>query len=195
MSRFSPAAERNKAPILLQLQRLLGPQARVLEIASGSGQHAEHCAAACSGWTWQPTEHDASALPEIDERCARLANVRPALPLDVTASTWPLGEERFDVLYGANLLHIAPWAVCPALLQGAARHLRPGGLVLLYGPFIVDGVPTASSNETFDADLRARDAAWGLRRVADVEREAASVGLRLRESVPMPANNLLLVFG
>jgi hypothetical protein len=100
-----------------------------------------------------------------------------------------------DAIYCANLLHIAPWATCRALFAGAQRDLAPGGLLLLYGPYIVDGEPTAPSNLAFDADLRARDARWGLRRFADVLTEAAGFGLQLQERVNMPANNLLLVLG
>ncbi len=99
-----------------------------------------------------------------------------------------------DAIYCANLLHISPWATCAALMQGAARHLSAAGLLLLYGPYLVDGEITAPSNLAFDADLRARDPAWGLRRLADVVHEAQAVGLGLREHIAMPANNLLLVF-
>lgn len=189
---FSAAAERNQGPILGQLQRLLPRESRVLEIASGTGQHARHFAQAQPGWTWQPTDTTDDARRVIDARCAGLANVRPALRLDVLDADWPAG--RFDALYCANMLHISPWATCPALMRGAAVCLVPGGLLVLYGPYRVDGVPTAASNEAFDADLKARDPRWGLRRLADVEREAAAAGLDLKEVVPMPANNLLVVF-
>lgn len=191
---FSPAAERNKGPILQALQGLLRPAAAVLEIASGSGQHAQHFASAQTGWTWQPSEAHAAALPAIDARCRGLANVRPALRLDVCETPWPVEPRSFDAVYCANLLHIAPWAVCPALMQGASRTLRAGGLLLLYGPYRVDGVPTAPSNEAFDADLKARDPAWGLRRLSAVEAQAQATGLALQQVLPMPANNLLLVF-
>lgn len=191
---FSPAAERNKEPILAQLRHWLPARARVLEIASGSGQHAEHFALACPGWSWQPTEADAAALPFIDARCQALRNVHAALRLDVTETPWRVEPRRFDALYSANLLHIAPWPVCRALMQGAARCLESGGLLLIYGPFRVDGVPTAASNEAFDADLKARNPAWGLRLLSRVEHAAAAAGLTLRETVPMPANNLLVAF-
>jgi len=98
-------------------------------------------------------------------------------------------------VFCANLLHIAPWACCAALLRGAARHLAPDGLLLTYGPYLEDGVPTAASNLAFDADLRARNPAWGLRRLADVAQQAANAGLVLRERVALPANNLLLAWG
>ncbi|HVK31736.1 MAG TPA: DUF938 domain-containing protein [Burkholderiaceae bacterium] len=188
---FSAAADRNKAPVLEQLQRLLPPTARVLEIASGTGQHAQHFAQAQAGWSWQPTDTTDDARHAIDARCAGLANVQAAVRLDVLEAAWPSGP--YDAIYCANMLHISPWATCPALMRGVAAHLAPGGLLLLYGPYRVDGTPTAPSNEAFDADLKARNPAWGLRALSDVEREAASVGLVLQEVVTMPANNLLLV--
>jgi Protein of unknown function (DUF938) len=192
---FSPAADRNKAPILQALRRLLPPSARVLEIASGTGQHAQHFASACSGWLWQPTDAaDAAALHAIDTRCRGLANVLPARRLDVLRQPWPVEHAAYSAVYCANLLHIAPWPTCAALMTGAAAHSSRGGLVLIYGPFRVDGVATAPSNEAFDADLKARDGDWGLRRLPDVEREAAARGLVLRDVIDMPANNLLVSF-
>ena len=190
----SPAADRNKAPILEVLRRVLPPRAAVLEIAAGTGQHAAHFAAAMPGWRWQPTDGDPRALASIDAWCAGLDNVLPALALDVLAAHWPVPEAAFDAVYCANMIHISPWASCAALMRGAARHLRPGGLLVTYGPYLVDGEPVAPGNLAFDADLRARDPAWGLRRLADVAGEAAATGLRLRERVAMPANNLTLVF-
>jgi hypothetical protein len=133
----------------------------------------------------------------IDLRCAGLANVRPAVALDVVAESWPatIGDGApYDALLCVNMLHASPWATCPGLMRGAATHLARGGLLVLYGPYRVDGVPTAPSNEAFDADLKARNPAWGLRALADVQREAAAVGLVLREAVTMPANNLIVVF-
>jgi SAM-dependent methyltransferase len=192
---FSPAAERNQGPILQVMQRLLPAQARVLEVASGTGQHAAHFASACAGWQWQPTEAEEAALPAIDERCRGKANVRPAVRLDVlSAPPWTASPTPYDAVYAANLLHIAPWAVCPALMRGAATHVSRGGLLLLYGPYRQDGVPTAPSNQAFDADLKARNPAWGLRLLSDVEREAQAKGLLLDEAVSMPANNLMVVF-
>lgn len=194
MPAHSPAAERNRGPILAELLRLLPARGSALEIAAGTGQHAAHFAAALPGWAWQPTDGDAAALPSIDAWCRGLPNVRAALPLDVQASAWPGVPDRVDLIYAANLLHIAPWAVCAALMQGAARHLAPQGLLVTYGPYLVDGVPTAPGNLAFDADLRARNPAWGLRRLADVEAQARAAGLALRESVALPANNRLLVW-
>jgi hypothetical protein len=190
---FSPAAERNRAPLLAELQRLLPAQGVMLEIASGSGQHAAHFAAGLPGWQWWPTEFNADALPGIAAWCADLANVARPLPLDVLAPAWPGVPAPVDALFCANLLHIAPWAATAGLMQGAARQLAPQGLLLLYGPFIENGMATAASNLAFDADLRARNPAWGLRRWADVQAQAQAAGLALRERVALPANNLLLV--
>ena len=191
---FSPAADRNKAPILDVLSRVLPESAAVLEIASGSGQHAEHFAAARSGWDWQPTEADPTALPSIASRTAALANVRPPLVLDVLAPRWPESLRRFDALYCANLLHIADWATCAALMRGAARHLVSGGALVLYGPYLVAGESTAAGNAAFDIDLRQRNPRWGLRLLGDVTAEAQREGLTFERRVDMPANNLLLVF-
>ncbi len=190
----SPAADRNKEAILDVLRRVLPPSGVALEIASGTGQHAAWFAAGLPGWTWQPTDADPRAAASVAAWCRGLASVRPALRLDVREARWPGVPDGLDAVCCANLLHIAPWAVTPALMRGAARHLAPGGLLVVYGPFVEDGVPTAASNLAFDADLRARDPAWGLRRLADVAAEARAAGLVLRERVAMPANNLTLVF-
>lgn len=189
----SPAAERNALPIGRELQRLLPPAGRLLEIASGTGQHAAACSALLPGWEWQPTEFDPSAAASIRAWCEGLPGVHPPRMLDVLQPAWPV-DGLVDAVFCANLLHIAPWDCCSALMRGAARHLAPHGLLITYGPYLEDGVATAPSNLAFDADLRARNAAWGLRRREAVEGEAAAVGLVPRERVPMPANNLLLVF-
>ena len=197
----SPAADRNKQPILDRLLALLPAHGTALEISSGTGQHVTWFAAAMPQWTWQPTDVDADALPAIAERVAHegLANVRPPVLLDVTAPRWPAqGPEfaqPFDAIYCANMLHIAPWACCAGLMQGAARYLAPQGVLATYGPYLEDDVVTAPGNLAFDASLKARNPAWGLRRREDVEVEAARAGLQLRERHAMPANNLLLVFG
>ncbi len=192
--RYSPAAERNRGPILDELRRLLPPRGLALEIAAGSGQHAAHFAAGLPGWRWQPSEVETQALPSITAWCAELPNVLPALHLDVLAARWPGVPQELDLIFSANLLHISPWATCAALMQGAARHLQPTGLLLTYGPYWVDGETIAPSNEVFDTDLRERNPQWGLRMLADVAAQAGSAGLHLRERIAMPANNLLLVW-
>ena len=190
----SPAAERNKAPILDVLARVLPGPAAVLEIASGTGQHAAHFAAARSDWDWQPSDADPRALASIAARTGGLANVRPPRMLDVLAARWPASLGPFDAVYCANMLHIAEWQTCAALMSGAARHLRPGGALVLYGPYVVDGEPTAPGNVAFDADLRQRNPAWGLRRLGEVVVEAERAGLTFERRFDMPANNLMLVF-
>ena len=197
----SPAAERNQGPILAQLLALLPPTGAALEIASGTGQHAAHFAAALPGWTWQPTDlhntHFASITAWAAQAGAR--NVLAPLQLDVSNERWPsnssaFGAAPFDLVYCANMLHIAPWACCTGLMQGAARHLTPGGHLVTYGPYLEDGVPTAPGNLSFDASLRAQDGDWGIRRIEDVAAVAAQADLQLAARHAMPANNLLLVW-
>ncbi len=188
----SPAADRNKAPILEVLERVLPAGATVLEIASGTGQHAAHFATARPDWTWLPTDATAGAMAPIAARTAGIANVQPPLHLDVLADAWPRVPTALDAVYCANMIHIAPWATCPALMRGAARHLAPGGVLVLYGPYIVDGEPVAPGNAAFDADLRERDPTWGLRRLSQVVGEALLAGLAFESRHDLPANNLML---
>jgi len=191
----SAAAERNRQSILEVLQRVLPAHGLALEIAAGSGQHAVHFAAGMPGWTWLPTDADADALASITawRAQAALANLRPPQRLDVMALAWT-DVPAVDAVICANLLQIAPWSACARLMQGVARHLAPHGVLVTYGPYFVDGQPPAPGNLAFDADLRARNPAWGLRRVAAVAAEAARAGLALCEQVSMPAKNLSLVF-
>ena len=192
--RHSPAAERNGPPILAALQRLLPARGLLLEIASGTGQHAAFLSAGLPGWQWQPSDVEPRALPSIAAWCAGLPRVRPPLLLDVLDAAWPGVPAPLDAIYCANMIHIAPWACTAGLLQGAARHLAPAGVLITYGPYLLDDEPTAPCNLAFDADLRARNPAWGIRRLADVAGLAASAGLQLRERLDMPANNKLLVW-
>lgn len=191
----SAAADRNKAPILAVLEGILPGQARVLEIASGTGQHAAHFAAAKPRWAWQPSDVDRRVLGAIAARCATLANVRPAIVFDILAppaAGVPGGP--FDAIFCANMIHIAAWQTCAALMQLAARELTAEGALVVYGPFIEAGVPTAGGNLAFDADLRQRNPQWGLRDVGAVDAEAARAGLRRVERHAMPADNLTLVY-
>ena len=196
---FSPAAERNKQAILERLQLLLAPQGNALEIASGPGQHVVWFAEHLPGWRWQPTENDPDLVAAVNARvqiAGLQKQVRPAHALDVTRSPWPMAstEETFDAIFCANLLHIAPWAVCAGLMQGAAQCLAPGGLLITYGPYLEQDVPTSPGNIAFDASLRASDPQWGLRALHAVAEQARGAGVHLRERHPMPANNLLLVW-
>jgi len=190
----SPAAARNAEPILSQLLRVLPATGRVLEIASGTGQHAVHFASALKGVEWQPSDTDAEALRTIGARVeqASLPNLRPPVTLDVQAREWPVNHA--DAIVCVNLLHISPWTATRGLLAGAARCLPAGGVLAIYGPFKISGTHTAESNARFDADLRARDAQWGIRDIADVAAAATKHGLHQEETIAMPANNHLLVF-
>ena len=195
----SPAAERNQAPILAQLKRLLPTSGLALEVASGTGQHAAHFARHLPGWQWQPTEAHTDAFPSITSWCDGLPNVAPPRRLDVLddldwAQTRSALAGPLDAVFCANLLHISPWSTCAALMRGADLLLANQGVLLLYGPYVVEGVETSAGNLAFDADLRARNAAWGLRSLAAVAQQAQARGLVLRERIAMPANNLLLVF-
>lgn len=200
----SPAAERNKQPILEVLQRVLPVGGRLLELASGTGQHAAWMGPQLPGWEWQPTEVNSAALPTIAAwaRALQATNVHPPCLLNASELDWPSDDETlasafgrpFDAVYCANLLHISPASLCVPLMAGAARHLVQGGLLLIYGPFIEDGVETSPGNLAFDASLRSQNPAWGLRHRNEVEQTAQSAGLMLRERTAMPANNLMLVF-
>lgn len=193
---FSPSAERNKQPILEVLQRVLPAQGRALEIASGTGQHVAWFAQHLPQWTWQPTDLQRGALYNIEAyaNAADLGNVQAALRLDVMQPHWLAEGDTVDLVLCINMLHIAPWATCAALMQGAAHVLTPHGLLITYGPYLEDHVPTTESNRAFDASLRAHDPTHGLRRREDVEAVAHAHGLHLRERVAMPANNLMLIF-
>lgn len=196
-SNFSPAADRNKQPILDVLRIVLPERGNALEIASGTGQHVAWFAAALPQWTWQPTDAMPAAMESISAQITEqdLRNVHPPLVLDVMAPEWLPGDARFDLIYCANMLHISPWATCAALMQGSARHLAPGGVLVTYGPYLEDGVLTSEGNLNFDQSLRTQDPTWGIRRREDVEYEAARAGLQLQTRHAMPANNLLLVWG
>ena len=186
-----PATARNRDPILGVLGELVLPGARVLEIASGSGQHAVFLAPRLEVAFWQPSDPSASARKSIDAWRTEAPLVRPALDLDVLGE-WPL--VGVDVIVCINMVHISPWSCTLALLDGASPLLPPSGLLYLYGPYRRDGAPTAASNEAFDRSLRSRDPEWGLRRVEALAEEARLRGLRLDRVVEMPANNLSLSF-
>ncbi len=200
---FSAAAERNKHDILATLRRVIPAAGHALEIASGTGQHVAWFAAHLPQWTWQPTDPQPEALDSVAATIAQLglSNVRPALQLDVMQGDWlqhqsvePGHAKAFDLIYCANMLHIAPWAACAALMQGSARHLAPGGRLVTYGPYLEREVVTSEGNLAFDQSLRARDAAWGIRQREDVAQQAARAGLTLAARHAMPANNLMLVW-
>jgi cyclopropane fatty-acyl-phospholipid synthase-like methyltransferase len=190
---FSPAAERNRRPILAVLRRHLAPGQRVLEIGAGTGQHARFFAAELPGIEWQASDVEAN-LPGLAAglTAADAPAMPPPLVLDVLRERWPAGS--YDAVYSANTAHIMSWAAVRAMLEGAARMLEPGGLLLIYGPFSRGGEQTSESNRRFDRQLRSRDAAMGIRDLEDMDREAAGHGLEREAEYAMPANNLLVVW-
>lgn len=190
----SPAADRNKGPIRDVLTARLPAAGHLLEVASGLGQHAVHIAAALPGWSWQPSEPNADARAALAARVAGsgLSQLRAPIALDVEQPDWAVAPP--DALLCVNLIHIAPWSVTEALMKGAGHWLRPGGRLFLYGPFRMDGAHTAESNARFDADLRARDARWGIRDLDSITAQARQAGLAAGEVIAMPANNHVVVF-
>ncbi|WP_321886515.1 DUF938 domain-containing protein [Paraburkholderia bannensis] len=190
----APAAARNAAPILDVLRTALPARGTVLEIASGTGQHAVHFAAALPDIDWQPSDADPRARASIDawRAHAGLANLCAPLDLDVRSEPWPI--EAVDAIVCINMIHIAPWEAAIALMKGAGARIASGGVLVLYGPYRRDGAHTAPSNEAFDADLRARDPAWGVRDLEAVDALARAEGFVCEAVVPMPANNFTVVF-
>lgn len=193
LRRWAPATERNRVPILDILSAELPATGRVLEIASGTGEHVTYFAHALPHLVWQPSDPSAEACASIAAWIAHegLENVPTPIELDASCPDWPVGE--VDAILCINMVHISPWAATEGLVRGAGQRLKPGGLLYIYGPFMQDGVPTAASNLAFDADLRRRNAQWGLRRVEDVAVLASDHGLVLRNIIMMPANNLSLL--
>lgn len=194
LKRSSPAAQRNRQPILEALGPRLPVAGLILEIASGTGEHAVHLARALPHLEWQPTDLDPAARDSIaawrDE--SALPNLRAPLPLDVTQRPWPVTHA--DAIFCANMIHISPWAASEALFDGAGRVLLPGAALFTYGPYRFSGAFTAPSNQTFDESLRQRDPSWGVRDLAELAPLARTHNLALEEILEMPANNHLLVF-
>jgi cyclopropane fatty-acyl-phospholipid synthase-like methyltransferase len=194
MKQHAPSAERNREPLLAVLRELLPSHGTVLEVASGTGQHAVFFARAFPGLVWQPTDADAVARSSIEawRREEGLPNVREPLALDARAPTWPV--ESADAIVCINMIHISPWEACQGLMRGAARVLPSGGPLLLYGAYVIEGRPTAPSNLAFDASLRERNPAWGVRELGAVTAEARAHGLELDRVIDMPSNNFTVVF-
>lgn len=191
---FTQSAERNKAPILAVLTRLLPSSGLVLEIASGTGQHVVHFAAGLPELQWQPSDPDADLRESVRRRISETAlkNILEPIDLDVRRLPWPI--KSADAVVCINMIHVAPWEATEALLSGATSVLNTGGVLFLYGPYRRFGDHTAPSNAAFDAQLRATDPAWGLRDMEAVTERAALVGFELADIVDMPANNFSVVF-
>jgi SAM-dependent methyltransferase len=190
--RHAPATARNRDPLLAVLRGVLPERGLLLEVASGTGEHAAHLAPHFPALVFQPTDPDAESRASIDAWAWGIPNIRPALELDAASGTWPVAAA--DALLCINMIHIAPWAATEGLLRGAARLLAPGAPLILYGPFRRGGRHSAASNEAFDASLRARDPAWGVRDLEQVAALAAAQGFGPAEVTEMPANNLTAVF-
>ena len=191
--RSAPAALRNREPIADVLRDWLPPTGLVLEIASGSGEHAIYFAERFPELEWQPSDVHPDALASIAawREEAGLANVRAPLIIDAASQDWPI--DRADALLSINMVHISPWDSALGLLDGAARLLKTGSPLIMYGPWLKDDIPTAESNLAFDADLKSRDPSWGLRRVEEFAAAAEERGLALELTRAMPANNLMLL--
>ena len=197
------AFHRNHGPIWAVLQKFLEAKSGdVLEAGSGTGQHVVHFAGKTPDLTWWPSDFNENHLSSIAawRTHAGLPNIRPPMRIDLSDPAWcsamqdGSGPRELLAVFCANVIHIAPWRVAEGLFAGAARYLRPDGRLFLYGPFKRDGKHTALSNAVFDTSLRERDAEWGVRDIGEVGALADSVGLALIETVPMPANNMILIF-
>ncbi len=200
--KYAPATERNRQPILSVLERVLPKAGTVLEIASGTGEHATFLAPRLSHLYWLPTEPDAESRASVAAWVQALPaeNLLAPLALDVSQQPWPVEAADFDLaepitaIVNINMLHISAWAMCDHLMAGAQRVLPAGGVLYLYGPFKRDGKQTAPSNEAFDSMLRDRNPDWGIRDLEAVSAIAQQHSLSLEEVVPMPANNFSVVF-
>jgi len=191
---FAPAADRNRQPILEVLRRVLPPAGLVLEVASGTGQHAIFFSEHLPALHWQPTDASSEALRSIGawvDEAAR-ENLRAPLELDVRSPQWPIA--RADALLCINMIHISPWEVTEALFQGASQLLADGSPLVTYGPYRLHGEHTATSNAVFDQSLRSRNARWGVRDIDELHELAGRTGFALAERVGMPANNMILVW-
>jgi Protein of unknown function (DUF938) len=191
--RSAPAALRNREPIAEVLREWLPASGLILEIASGTGEHAVHFAQTFPGLDWQPSDVHPDALASIADRHADedLPNLRPPITIDAGSSNWPI--DAADAILSINMVHISPWSSTLGLIEGASRLLDPGAPLILYGPWLKRDIETAISNVDFDADLKRRNPQWGLRSVEQFEAAAAERNMHLSETRAMPANNLMLL--
>ena len=192
--RAAPAVQRNREPIAEVLADWLPASGTVLEVASGTGEHAVAFAQRFPGLTWQPSDAHSDALGSIIawRRQVALPNLLEPVVIDASSGDWPI--ERADAVLNINMAHISPWKASLGLLANAARLLPPGGPLILYGPWLKEGIDAAPSNLAFDADLKSRDPQWGLRHVEDFAAAAGDAGFEFAETRQMPANNLMLLF-
>jgi SAM-dependent methyltransferase len=194
MKQTSDAAERNREPIRQALEKYLPASGLVLEVASGTGEHAVYLARHFSSLTWQPSDRDPSALASITawQEEAGLPNLMKPIVLDVTSQPWPIAKA--DAVVCINMVHVAPLGALYSLFGGAARIMSAGGVLYLYGPFRFHGTFTAESNKEFDLSLRAQDASWGVRDIRELTVAATRTGFGLEHTIAMPANNHSLIF-
>lgn len=192
--RHAPATARNRDAIVDVLRSFLPAHGTVLEVASGSGEHVVHFARTFPALTWQPSDPDPAALRSIAAWCAQagLRNIAPPMMLDAGAASWPLTD--VDAILCINMVHISPWEATVGLFAAGAGLLPRGAPLILYGPYMRDGHPTAPSNLAFHESLKARDARWGLRDLGAITALAGRSGFALAAVREMPANNLTLVF-
>jgi len=191
---YSPACARNRGPILEVLLQVFPSRCRVLEIASGTGEHGAFFACEQPGWSWQPSDISSGALSSIQSWVdhVSVSNVDDPISLDVTELDWPTVNP--DAVFCANMIHISPWECTRGLFRGAARVLQPGSPLVTYGPYKLNGAHTAPSNAAFDDSLRRRDPTWGIRDLSDVCEVALASGFVKEQQHQMPANNLCVVF-
>ncbi|MEH2447298.1 MAG: DUF938 domain-containing protein [Nostoc sp.] len=201
---YAPATQRNSEPIIEVLSQVLPESGTILEIASGTGEHAVFFAPKLSPRSWLPTDANPQLRASITAWAEHFgcSNLYPPLELDVREPVWAVENPAFDLLnrepivaiVNINMIHISPWSACLGLMAGAGRILPAGGILYLYGPFKQGGEHTAASNAAFDKSLRAQNSEWGVRNLDDVVAVASAQNLNLKQTYQMPANNLSVVF-
>jgi hypothetical protein len=201
--KYAPATQRNREPILEVLLKVLPPNGTILEVASGTGEHAVFFAQRLKPRKWLPSEPNPQLRASIAAWSANLPceNLYPPIDIDVCAPVWSvesytddLNNSPITAIVNINMIHIAPWSACLGLMASANRILPPGGILYMYGPFKVDGKHTAPSNDAFDESLRSQNPEWGVRDLNDVVDAARTQNLTLVKTYQMPANNLSVIF-
>jgi len=198
--KIAPAVARNRDPILKVLKECMPPEGTILEIASGSGEHAQYFTEALAPCCWLPSDPDQSSLDSIRAWWwdKQLNNILPAVKIDSRDALWEVEKNpptpAIEAMVCINMIHISPWDATIGLMKGANRILPPGGILYLYGPYKVDGSHTAPSNEAFDQNLKSRNPDWGIKNLEDVQECATQNGLTFLKTVEMPANNLSVIF-
>ena len=195
---YAPATQRNREPILAILSQVLLPGSNILEVASGTGEHAVYFASELESCRWIPSDTNLASLESILawKNANLVKNLDLPLLIDVTQNNWQqqVADRNINVIVNINMIHISPWLACLGLMEGAGRILPPGGLLYLYGPYKRNGEHTAPSNASFDRSLRDRNSLWGVRDLEAVIEAAAAQNLRLQQVIDLPANNLSVIF-